>query len=367
MDSIKVSCPNCGKEFSLEAGIIAQIKDTYKDQVTNEVTEKLNDHFSLEIDDLKDQVKEKEDQLKKSRKAELDYLKKSRNLEEKENNLELEIERQLGERISETSKAIEGKIRDEYEQKTQEKDKRISDFEKKVGELQSKLDQSSQQLVGEIKELELEKLLNNTFPFDQISPVPKGKSGADVIQEVRNNKNQVCGKMLWESKNTKSWTNSWLGKLKEDQRGIKADIAVIVSKVLPEGINHFGCMNDVWIVSFDLVIEVAYILRNSLINIYDIHLANANKGEKTDILYEYLCGNEFRERIFALVEAFSQMREDLHKEKQAIEGLWSKREKQISKFIKNVDGIYGDVKGIVGGALPVIESLELPQLVEGDN
>ena len=221
-------------------------------------------------------------------------------------------------------------------------------------------------MVGEIAELELEEILKASFPFDEIAPVGKGKKGADVIQKIKNNEDEFCGTILWESKNTKNWSETWIVKLKEDYRKEKADLAVIASVALPDDIPNFSCRDGVWITNFNLIFEVAFTLREHLISLFSIKQAQVGKGEKVDFLYSYLCGNEFQERIISMVEAFTEMRSDLDRERQSMEQIWSKRDKQIHRFVKNISGMYGDVKGIIGGALPLIEPLELPLLENGD-
>ncbi len=116
--------------------------------------------------------------------------------------------------------------------------------------MQRKIEQGSQQLQGEVMEIALERLLNEHFRHDEIVPVPKGVFGGDCLQKVRNTSMQECGTILWETKRTKNWSQSWLAKLREDQREAKASLAIIVSEALPDGINSFGCVEGIWICSW---------------------------------------------------------------------------------------------------------------------
>jgi hypothetical protein len=190
--------------------------------------------------------------------------------------------------------------------------------------------------------------------------VAKGIKGADVVQRVNTSSGQSCGTIIWESKNTKTWSDSWIPKLKDDQRALKAEIAVLASMVLPKGISHFANVDGVWVTDFSTVIGVASALRTNLAQVSMARLAAEGKSSKMEVLYAYLSGTEFKQRVEAIVESFVAMNEDLDREKRAMETAWSKREKQIQRVIHSVAGMYGDMQGIIGATLPKIEYLELP-------
>ncbi len=202
------------------------------------------------------------------------------------------------------------------------------------------------------------------FPYDEIVPVPKGVRGADVVQKVKDNSGRMCGQIIWESKKTKAWSNGWIQKLKDDQRMIKADLAVIVSVALPEDVKGFVLRNGVWICDIKLVVALAVALRINLLNVSRERAMSVGKNEKMEILYSYLTGVEFKQRVEAIVEAFSSMDQGLRKERMAYEKIWSEREKQIKKVITNTVGMYGDLSGLV--ALPQIKTLELPEGKDND-
>ena len=242
----------------------------------------------------------------------------------------------------------------------------MESMRKQIEELRRKAEQGSQQLQGEVQELELEEILRAAFPFDSIEPVPKGIRGADVLQKVHNQSGHFCGTILWESKQTKAWSDAWIAKLKDDQREVKAEIAVILTTTLPKGVDAFNQVDGVWITNYKSLMGLTTALRINLIQLSNTKLASVGKGEKMEALYNYLSGVEFRQRIEAIVEAFSTMKQDLDQEKRAMTKIWAKREKQIERVVTSTAGMYGDIQGIVGASLPELKGLELRALTEGE-
>jgi Uncharacterized protein conserved in bacteria len=244
--------------------------------------------------------------------------------------------------------------------KDAEKDKQLAEMRTQIEELKRKAEQGSQQTQGEVLELELEHLLKEDFPFDEILPVSKGVKGGDVIQIVKTQSGRVCGKILWETKRTKSWSDGWIQKVKDDQREAKADLSVIVSEVLPKGFHHFRQIDGVWVTDIPSALSLSLALRVALIQVTKAQDIQTGKEEKMEIVYNYLTGVEFRNRVQAIVESFVAMKKDLDAEKRAITAAWSKREKQIERVVLNIAGMHGDLEGIVGGSLPAVKMLELP-------
>ena len=208
-------------------------------------------------------------------------------------------------------------------------------------------------------ELELEQLLQHEFPFDEIISVAKGVNGADVLQKVCDPRGKVCGTIAWESKRTKAWSEGWISKLKDDQRAAKADVAVLVSTILPNGIRSFGYHDGIYICAFEVIIPLALLLRATLIQITETKQAHVGKNEKMEILYNYLSGPEFRGRVETIIEAFTAMRTQLEQEKRVYVKLWAQREKQIERVVTSTVGMHGDLKGLMGVALPEIKDLTL--------
>jgi hypothetical protein len=241
-----------------------------------------------------------------------------------------------------------------------EKEEQIASMQRQVEELKRKAEQGSQQLQGEVQELALEATLRAKFPRDVIEPVPKGEFGGDILQRVIGPLNQHCGAILWESKRTKNWTDTWLAKLREDLRKAKADIALIISNTLPKGVHAFDHIDGVWVTEPRCAIPVALVLRQSLIEIAAVRLAGEGQHTKMEIMYQYLTGPRFRQRLEAIVEKFSDMQEDLDKERKAMTRLSAKREEQIRGVIEATAGMYGDLQGIAGKALKEIDGIALP-------
>jgi hypothetical protein len=221
-------------------------------------------------------------------------------------------------------------------------------------------------LQGEVLELELENLLRAKFPFDTIEPVPKGEFGGDTLQRVVSPSGLMSGTILWESKRTKNWSNAWLVKLREDQRTAKAEIAVLVSQALPEGVETFDVIDGVWVTHPRSILPVATILRHTLLQVSTARLVNEGQQTKAEMVYQYLTGPRFRQRVEAIVEAFTCMQEDLDKERKAIMKQWAKRDEQIERVMGATVGMYGDLQGIAGKSMQEIEGLDLNALGSGE-
>ena len=326
---------------------------------------KASDQLSAELADLRSQLNEKGEQVKQFKAQELELRNEKRKLEQEKEDLELQVARKIDAERQKIREEAQKSSEEQHRLKDLEKEKLINDMRGQIEELKRKAEQGSQQAQGEVLELELESLLKEHFRHDTILPVPKGMRGADVIQRVCTPSGQVCGTIIWESKRTKVWSDTWLEKLKEDQREARADIAVIVTTALPKDACAIGDMSGVWVCDYGLAVGLAMALRSGLLQVAAAKTSMVNKGEKMDMLYEYLCGPEFRQQIAGIVEAFAAMRKDLDQEKRAMEKAWAKREKQIEKVVKNTARMYGSMQGIVGASLPELKSLEL-KAIEGE-
>jgi hypothetical protein len=351
------------KEKVMEEDFAQKIK-IEKAKLEEEAKKKAEQTIAVELNDLKAQVTEKDQKLLEAQSAELELRKQRRELEERQRILELEMTRKLDderEKIREETLSI---FTEEHRLKDSEKDKKISDMLKQIEDLKRKAEQGSQQTQGEVLELELEEMLKANFPLDNLEPVGKGKRGADILQRVHNQSGQYCGTIIWESKRTKGWSDGWIDKLKEDQREAKAEIAVLVTTALPKEVNNFTQINGVWVTNFPLAICLAGPLRMTLIQVANAKLSEVGKYEKMEVLYGYLSGPEFRQKVEAIIEAFNLMRKDLDQEKRTMNKIWSKREKQIERVVYNISGMFGAMQGIMGASLPEIKSLELKALIE---
>ena len=373
-----IKCPKCGTEFPLTEALLEPLRiDLQKDlskeyegklkeekeKIVSEAKKQAEETLATEMNDIQEQLKASKETLKKSQEAEIELRKQRRELEKKQEEADIEYNRKLDEQRKQTKEELEKG----YVLKIHKHEEQEAALKKQIEELQRKAELGSQQAQGEVLETKLEDLLKEAFPFDLIEPVPKGMGGADVVQKVNGKTAQCCGTILWELKNTKNWNKSWVDKLKDNQREIKAEIAILASAIVPEGIGNFGIHEGIWITHWLFACQLAGVLRMNLIAIQESKTAQVGKGEKMELLYEYFTSPQFKQRVETIVGAFNKMHQDLLKEKQAMNSIWSKREKQIDLVMKGTTGLYGDLQGIAGTTLPQIEILEMPLQLEADN
>ncbi len=304
---------------------------------------------------LQQTAQENEEKLKAARQKEFEYLRKEQELQTKEKELELNLQKKLLEERASLTEQIRKEEADrtslketEYLLKMKELEKQLEDQRKLAEEMKRKAEQGSMQLQGEVQELMLENMLQASFPFDAITPVGKGVRGADCIQCVRNPLGQECGTIIYESKRTKDFSPDWIEKLKSDMRSQGADVAVIVTQAFPKDMEKFGEKDGVYICSFSEVVSLASVLRTSILKIHTLTKSQENKGEKMTMLYNYLTSTEFSEQWKAIREGFMSMRISIQKERDAMEKLWKAREKQLEKVMLNAAGIKGSIEGIAG-------------------
>jgi hypothetical protein len=317
-----------------------------------------------EISNLQRILQEQNKKLGAAQQAQAELLRKQRELDDAKRELDLTIEKRVQASLGAERDKAKKEAEEELTLKVMEKDQTITAMQKQIEELKRRAEQGSQQLQGEVQELQLEALLRAKFPRDTIQPVPKGDFGGDVLQRVIGPLNQICGTILWESKRTKNWSDGWLPKLRDDQRAAKADIAVILSHVLPKEVETFDYLEGVWVADPKVALPVALSLRQSLIELSAARQATQGQQTKMEMVYSYLTGPRFRQRVQALVEAFSSMKEDLDREKKTITRQWAKREEQIDRVMQATVGMYGDLQGIAGKTLQEIEGLEFQGMLD---
>jgi hypothetical protein len=393
MPDQSILCPKCGTKIELTAAITSQIeeklqaqfdsrakqrekefekalaaKDKEADEKLAEAREKLEvqarkratDSVAVELKDLRQQLADREKQVEIAQNQELELRKKQRDLEQREKNQELEMARKLDDERKKIWQEAAAKSDEQNQLKLREKDLLMEQLQKQIEVLNKKVEQGPQQRQGEVQELELEDRLRAQFPLDEIEPVAKGKKGGDVLQRVRDRLGHDAGAILWESKRTRNWSDTWIPKLKDDQRDAKADVAVIVTEVLPKDVAHSGQVDGVWVTDFQFALGLGMALREALVQVAQARNALSGRTEKMQVVYDYLSGQQFKQRVEAIVESFKSMKEDLETEKRSMERQWAKREKQIEGVIKNTAGMYGDLQGIIGASLPSVKILELP-------
>lgn len=353
-----ITCPHCKNEIPLSEALRHEIEEDVQKSVRDKVKKELEEKNKIEIADLEKQLQEKQTKVDEMQKYELELRKEKREIEEEKKQLKLEVERQLDEQRKKIEESVTKQILDEHRLKEAEKDKLISDLKVALEDAQKKATQGSQQTQGEVLELELENLLRKEFPSDNIVEVKKGIRGADILQEVVDRNGRVCGKILWETKNA-DWQNSWPAKLREDQRAAKADQAALVSVKVPEEIQSFVFQDNVWVCVVESFLALAYALRFNLIQVQQIKLAAASKGESKDELYDYITGLEFKHRVEAMVEAYNGLLEDIEKEKRWFSAKWSRQEKSLRTLLDQTGSFHGELESIVGAKLHPVKTFSL--------
>lgn len=324
------------------------------DEAKKKAAKQAREDADVQLKELKEELSTKDLKLSELRDAEIALRKEKKQVEEQKAEMALELERKLeAERHLIVTKANEAFAFKEAELK-----KKISDAQKSNEELSRKLEQGSQQLQGEVLELEVESQLQQGYPFDQIEPVKKGARGADVIQTVKLRSGSVCGKIIWETKRAENWSSNWVPKLKEDLQRVNGDIAVLVSTVFPSQVNDSITQYEgVWLVRPELVSGLSAALRTVLIESQRQKTVSAGKGEQMEALFDYITSNQFAQRIRAVVENYETMQADLEKEKAAMQRLWKKRETQIGRISGQMLSVCGELQGLSSASAPMLEDI----------
>jgi len=401
-----ITCPQCGHAFELSDALTHQIRDHLKTELQADVakreaeakrkldevkakeealekakdalneevekrlkqmlgeaeakaTKKVEARFADQLKELQDSLKEKADSIKSFRENELELRKQKLSLEKEKEEFDLKLQRKLDEERASIRKDAEGKAQEQHRLKDLEKEKVISDLKDALEDMKRKADQGSMETQGEVLEQDFEAQLRRFFLHDHIAPVPKGIRGADLIQTVRTPMGADCGILLWETKNTKAWSDQWIPKLKDDMIATRATMAILVTVGLPECVRRFDLVDGVWVSDPLCAIPLAAALRQQMLALNCERQSSVGKNEKMEMLYHYLAGCEFKQKIEGIVEAFTAMQDQVNRERRAMEKNWNEREKQIERVIKNTVGLYGDMQGIIGGAIPQIPALEL--------
>ncbi|NTU73428.1 DUF2130 domain-containing protein [Candidatus Roizmanbacteria bacterium] len=378
-------CPHCNKPIPLTEALSHQLQEKFQKEFDEErknlyvkyqnkleeervklaketeekVRAKIEKEMQLRLTDSQNEREELHKQNKQLQEQFLELNKVVRQLRTENETKALELEKKFAAEQERIRLEEQKRIDAQYHLKMLENEKKLSDAMRANDDLRRKLEQGSQQMQGEVLELELETILKRDFPYDDILPVPKGVRGADVMQVVKNTHGRICGTILWELKRTKAWSNEWVSKLKEDQRAVKAEMAVIITQVIPDTLKEMGNIDGVWVGKYEMISGLAQILRTNLLEVSLIKFAAVGKNEKMDVLYNYLSGIEFKQRIEAIIEAFSNMQEDLEREKRWFTQKWAKQEKNIRKVIDNTTGMHGDLQSIMGKELADIASIAL--------
>jgi hypothetical protein len=375
MNASTIQCPTCGAAIPLTEAMVAQVRATVENDLKRHYDHQLEtavrqaearakESQAQELRLLREQLAEQERKTREAQEAELVLRREKAALEARARELDLEVARKVDDEKQKLESQIRQVAADEQALKLKEKDKQIEDLKALLEAARRKSEQGSQERQGEVLEWDLETALARAFSQDEIRPVSKGMRGADVLHVVRDSQLRSSGTILWEAKNTKNWSPAWLAKLKDDQRDGGASVAVLVSMALPDEVRTFGLVDGVWGASLPCYLPLAVALREQLLRVAFAQAAAQGMGEKMEALYRYLSGDEFRHRVEALVETFAAMQEQLAKERRAMDKLWNERAKQIERLVTNTVGMYGAIRGAIGGRWPEIPALDLAALPE---
>jgi len=323
--------------------------------------------YATELSAARGEIAVKDAKLRDAQRAEIDARRTMREAEEAKRETQLTVDRLLD---AERAKAREQALKerdDEYRLKVLDKDRQLAELRQKVDEAQRKANQGPEQRAGEVLDLDLCDTLQSAYPLDLFERVRKGQRGGDVLQTVRSSSGSACGRILWEFKRTKNWQEGWLSKLREDQREARAEIAALATETLPEDLSPFGERDGVWVTSLATIVPMATLLRHAIIETATARRASALTDSKKDLIFSYLTGPQFRQRMASVAETYIEMRGDLDREKRVVVKQWSSREQQLNRVLGGMAGVYGDLQGIVGTSLPRVEGLSLPELEPDDD
>lgn len=406
----KTKCPKCGHEYNVEDAIAHQIEEKYKEELNSKISElesdfkkkensltKKENELKQKTADLDQQVEakakleidKKEREIKKKvqqdfegqltqlnadieskrkenlslKKIELENTKLKNDLELQRINIEAEFEKKKKEDLKTVTSTLKENLRNEFELQLKDKDQQLSNMKEQVDIMKKKAEQGSMQQQGETLEILVEEILRDHHPFDRIEEIKKGVHGADILHTVINNSGAECGKILYECKRAKNWGKDWIDKLKSDALEAKAELKVLVTEVLPEGAEKISIIDGICICKYQDVRGVSALLRERLINVAFLNNSQVNKGEKMQMLYNYLTSEEFKMQLTGVVEGFSELQQSYFEEKKKMHALWKQREKQLEKIILGTTSFYGAIRGIAGASVPIIALLETPKLM----
>jgi len=366
-------CPHCGEQIEISEALTHQIEEQVLESLKvqhqkellevskkaeDEAFEKLRKDFDLQIGRLE---KEKEEEVIRNNKLlkELEQMNdQMRMLRRRDEERELDMKRKLAEDEEKIRKEASKQEREAVSLEIAELKKKNDDMQRALEEAKAKGTQKSQQLQGEVLELDLEEKLKNAFVYDEITPIGKGVQGADILQNVRNQNGKLAGVILWETKRAK-WTKSWIPKLKEDGRKNDATMIVLVCENPPAEIDNFKVIEGVIVTSITYCLSIASVLRRNLMLIAQAKSASVNKDEKLEMLYEYIQSDAFRHRFEAFADGVKAMEEDLLTERRSMERIWKKRETELKRMQLNTSIMFGELQGVMDNKLPDIKTLEL--------
>ena len=376
-----VVCPHCKKPFEISDAIRRQIEGELARAKTEQTETIRKEYDVLAESKIKDAVQTAVAEAQQATAFEAEKLRRQAESSKKS-------ERQKSEQISslldELSRANQARddarlaarkellerekgIREEAAEKAsedfytqlREKDETINRLHEQLTTAKRVAEQGSQQLQGEILELDMEDTLRRNFSCDTIEEVKKGERGSDIRQTVNEPFYPNCGVILWECKNAKAYQASWLGKLKDELAAEKAQFGVIVFNPADGGGDGFEQLSDnVWRVKPRFAAILATLLREICVKVCVANRNAEGKDVKIEMIYNYLTGGEFSGRIRYIIESYDEMAKQLDDDKKQAQKRWAAQEKILQKVTSSLYGMSGDLQGIAGQEIIALPAME---------
>jgi len=354
------------REKELQDTVSKQVALSLADEKIS-LKQQLEQEQQAHINAMQEELAEKSAKVVALNKAQTEIERLKREKGSLRSEIELDVEKKFSQQLASESDKLKQQYNTQAQFKVAEKEQVINQLKQQLNDAQRQAEQGSMQIQGEVQELAIEDWLRQNFPLDTVDEIKKGAIGADTLQLINTPGQQNCGSIYYESKRTKSFQPSWIAKFKTDIQSKSADIGVLVTQAMPEGMESLGQIDGIWICTFDEFKNLSQVLRESLIQINQALVVQENKGDKMGMLYDFLTGTEFRMQIEAIVEGFTQLKTDLESEKRSMQGIWKKREKQIERVLLNTNYMYNSVKGIAGNAVQSVALLELDDPEQDSN
>ena len=382
---MKVRCPACRHEFEADEALKNQLDtqmEAQREKFKREylaLKEQLEKAKSDAEREAQQKIRDAENRAKEQVKAEAD--KAARTLYEGKidglNKETAELLRQLTDAKlaqSEADKLAQKKILEETERiyraakeksdeenrlKLEEKELQLKQTGEALRQATEKAERGSQQIQGEALEQLVERELKEECRFDEVESVKTGIRGADIRHSVINGRGERAGVILWEIKNAK-WQEAWIEKFKADIAAEKAAVGVIVVVDLPERFGELACVSErVFAIRPRMVRPLALLLRQKILELYEIGQSQKFSSENIEAFYNYLTGGEFQARLISITETYRHLH-DLHeKDKKATYRRWGEYEKQLQKMQLNSELFIGELRGLSNGEIAGIDEPEL--------
>src|SRR5262245_4991544 len=206
--------------------------------------------------------------------------------------------------------------------------------QKKLKELEQQLQRKTAYDIGEGAEVEVFDALRNAFLGDLITRIPKVDGGADIMHQI-SYKGEVCGRIVYDSKNRQGWQWSYITKLREDQVKARAEHAILPSSVFPTGKKELFIKSGVVVVNPARLVEVVTLLRDAMIRMYILGLSMKERADKMAQLYKYITSEIHMQRFREIDQLTDDISETDVQEKKALDNIWKKRGSQVIR-LKNV-------------------------------